>query len=969
VTPERWRRVRDLLDGALQQPAERRDAFLSAACAGDATLRKEVESLLSSHDRAAGFMSSPIGIAIAADALSSSEASSGPARGALPAGLRLGPYELSALLGAGGMGEVYRAHDPRFRRDVAIKVLPRAVSIDADLLRRFDQEVRAAGALNHPNVLAVYDVGTYDGSPYLVSELLDGETLRARLAKGPLARRRATDYALQIARGLSAAHEKGIVHRDLKPENLFVTTGGHVKILDFGLAKLSQPADRLGSEPAELFPATEPGTLMGTIGYMSPEQLRGQTADHRSDIFSLGAVLYEMVAGRKAFARDSAVETMAAMLTEEAPQLSAVSPDVPPPLALVVHHCLEKDPASRFQSARDLAFSLEALSTLTGSTAPALRVAHPLGRRLALPMLVALVLLAISAGSFLAGRRWPPAQPAPSVAVHRLTDLAGLEETPALSPDGRSIAFTAEVGGTGQIWIRLVAGGIPLQVTRDAGDHLHPRWSPDSSSLIYYSPSADGETHGTIAEVSALGGPPRRITDSLTEGDLSHDGTQIAFFRFRNDRPELVVCARDGSNTSAVVTLEPGYRYLAPRWSPDDRTIAYQRSRSSPESELFVVPTDGRQPRRILRESNYLRGFAWVPDGSGFVFASPRGSTVFYLPTYNLWTVRVEGDGLRQLTFGEASYIDPDIAGAGMLVAGRLQIRFDIWRFPTDGSGADNVRGGVPVTRQTGQVQTPSLSPDGRELVYLSDSGGHGNLWIVNLKSGEARQITHEQDPDIVVGVPVWSPDGRHIAFFSNRARQGSGGYWLVRPDGSGLRNLVAEGGWATWSSDGRWLYYAQNLPPRHLLRISSEGGEPVTLRTDEGKAPAPSRDGILFYVVERPAVTGPPEYEIRAARPESGPSHVLASIPPSRIAVWQVGPHPVLSPDGKWLAVLLTDGATTNIWALSTSDGSMRALTDFGRRAIFIARRVSWSADGRSIFAAVGEGDVDVVVFRGLKP
>src|SRR5262244_2455044 len=282
----------------------------------------------------------------------------------LSGGSKLGPYEILSPLGAGGMGEVWKARDPRLGRDVAIKVLPASFSADVDRLRRFEQEARAAGILNHPNVTAVYDIGSHEGAPYVVQELLEGETLRSILAGGRLSQRRAIDYSLQIAHGLAAAHEKGIVHRDLKPENVFVTKDGRVKILDFGLAKLTHQEE--GSQVTNLPTATagtEPGVVLGTLGYMSPEQVRGKSADARSDIFSFGAILYEMLAGRRAFHGDSAGETMAAILREDPPDLSATNQAVSPGLERIVRHCLEKNPERRFQSARDLAFDLEALST------------------------------------------------------------------------------------------------------------------------------------------------------------------------------------------------------------------------------------------------------------------------------------------------------------------------------------------------------------------------------------------------------------------------------------------------------------------------------------------------------------------------------------------------------------------------------------------------------------------------------
>jgi serine/threonine-protein kinase len=314
----------------------------------------------------------------------------------LAAGTRLGPYEILSPLGAGGMGEVYRAKDSRLGREVAIKVLPASFSSDADRLRRFEQEARAVSALNHPNILTIHDVGQHDGAPYVVTELLDGETLRGRMAAGALSPRRALELALQVAHGLAAAHERGIVHRDLKPENVFVTRDGRVKILDFGLAKLTEPTGS-GSQTnlPTAAPATDPGVVLGTLGYMSPEQVRGKAADARSDIFAFGAILYEMLSGRRAFHGDTAADTMSAILTKDAPELSATNRSVSPGLDRVVRHCLEKDPERRFHSAHDLAFDLEALSDASGARPPVSGPARS-WKRIVLPI-AAVVLLAIAA--------------------------------------------------------------------------------------------------------------------------------------------------------------------------------------------------------------------------------------------------------------------------------------------------------------------------------------------------------------------------------------------------------------------------------------------------------------------------------------------------------------------------------------------------------------------------------------------
>ena len=884
----------------------------------------------------------------------------------LTPGTRIGPYEVTSAIGAGGMGEVHKARDPRLGRDVAIKVLPALYSRDPDRLRRFEQEARAASALNHPGILTVYDIGEHEGAPYVVAELLEGQTLRERIAATPLPIRKALDYAIQIAHGLAAAHEKGIVHRDLKPENLFVTRDGRVKILDFGLAKLVRAEPAQPQAVHTRTAGTEPGMIMGTAGYMSPEQVRGEPADHRSDIFSFGAILYEMLTGDRAFVGESPVETMSAILREEPKELSQGSARIPSDLARVLTHCLEKDPVARFQSTRDIAFHLESFSETRSG--PHHTRAPGISRK---PVWVAALLLAVAAlaAGYAAGRALTTPRAASPVSVHRLTDFTGLEQTPAISPDGKSVAFTAYVGNRKQVWVRLVNGGTALQLPQDDADHEAPRWAPDGASLLYYSPAV-GDSQGTLWEVPSLGGSPRRVASAIGGGDISHDGTRIAFFRFAEQQIELVVAARDGSQPRAVANLPLGQYYLSPRWSPDDQQIAFQRGFVFTH-DIFAVSANGGDVRAITREANLLSGFAWLPDGSGIVYSSARGSTVLYLPTFNLWMTKLGGGDVRQLTFGEASYVEPDLDAKGVVVASRIHRDLNLWKFPIDGTPAENVSRGVQITRQTGQVQTPSIGANDREIVYLSDSGGHGNLWVVNADTGVSRQITFEQDPGIGVGVPVWSPDGRYITFYSTR--NGVGGNLLVNPDGGSLKPVIPNGGWAAWSRDSKWLYYNENVQSTSaigaLKKIRPDGGDPITVRDDMGNRSALSPDGsTLYYVIERPAVSGGADYEIRAASPENAPSRVLARIPAQRIPLWQLV-HPVVSPDGNWLALPLTDGFSTNIWALPTSGGALRQLTDFGQRPTYIARRVTWTNDGKWIVAALGLGDADVVLLRGLQP
>jgi Tol biopolymer transport system component len=431
-----------------------------------------------------------------------------------------------------------------------------------------------------------------------------------------------------------------------------------------------------------------------------------------------------------------------------------------------------------------------------------------------------------------------------------------------------------------------------------------------------------------------------------------------------------VTAPTDGSAFDVVAEFAPATYYLYPRWSPDGRSIAFQRG-DTIRFDVFVAPAAGGEPQQLTRDNNMMSGFAWLPDSTGIVYSSSRGGTMPYLPALGLWQVTLRDRKVRRVTSGEMSYVSPDISKSGAILVSRMKLETDIWKFPVDGLPAENVRNGVRVTRQTGQVLTPTASPRDKEVAFLSDSGGHANLWVVNTENGELRQITHERDPNVALGVPVWSPDGRAIAFVSSRGNQGwTFGVWLVDPDGSNLRNVANPGLGPAWSPDGRWVYYSTRggaaATDVVLKKVPVDGGPAVTVMTERLRNVIGLDGTTLYYSFERPLMDGTPQFEIRAATPENAPFRVLARIPASRVPIWQIV-NPALSPDGKWLAQALTDGFTTNVWALSTTTGEWRQITDFGDRTTFIARRVSWSSDGRSILAAVGEGDSDIILLEGL--
>jgi Tol biopolymer transport system component len=870
------------------------------------------------------------------------------------------------------MGDVYRARDTKLRRDVAIKVIRASLATDPDRLARFTREAQLLAALNHPNVGTIHSIEEVDGLQALVLELVEGPTLADRLASGRVPVREALRVASQIAQALEAAHQKGIVHRDLKPSNVKLTADGTVKVLDFGLAK-ALSGDGADSDAALLqtmsIVSTRAGLVLGTPAYMSPEQVCGLPLDKRTDIWAFGCVVFEMLAGHPAFAGESVSDTFTSILNRD-PQWSTLHPAVPPSVRRLLRRCLEKDLKRRLHDIADARLETDdALSAPPGAGELADRA--PERVREWAPWFVAVSALAAAAWFWVKSVDSPQAPaPARSVQALRLTDRIGLEESPALSPDGKMVAFVAADGGRRQIWVRLLAGGAPLPVTKDDADHYAPRWSPDSGSLIYFTPGAQPGEPGTIAEIPALGGASTRLADALTPADVSHDGRRLAFVHFRDGRLELTTANRDGSGATAVTTLPPAM-YSNPRWSPDDRLVAAVQhiGDAAFATSLVLVNLEDRTTRR-LAETFYFQGFAWLPDASGLIVSSSRGSTMTYPALYNLWKVPLDDRPASQLTFGEASYEFPDLIASGQLVVSRVRMQADVWKFPVGGDAAQNAQQGVRITRQTGLVQTISVSPDESEVALLSDNGGHANVWTARVADGAMRPLTREFDPRVVVGVPVWSPQGRWVNFLSNRnSKTPDVTLWLVRPDGSEARDLGVNGVWACWSADEQWLYFStfENDMFR-IKKIPSAGGQMVDVRGDNAiGCQVAAEGGTLYYAKVLTQATGAWDFELRRAESESGSSTVIGRVAGLRVPISPIYFQAFLSPDGRWLAMPLLDGATTNVWAVSTAGGQWRKLLDFGERNVMIARRIDWSSGGQHVYASVSDVDADIVMLAGL--
>ena len=726
------------------------------------------------------------------------------------------------------MGEVYRAHDPRLGRDVAIKVIPASFVTDPDRLRRFEQEARAAAALSHPNILAVHDVGTHESSPYIVSELLAGVTLRDRMSGGPLPVRKAVDIAVQVANGLAAAHAKSIVHRDLKPENLFVTDDGRVKILDFGLAKLTEVTPVTGDQPTKQADTT-PGAVMGTAGYMSPEQLRGLPVDHRSDIFAFGAVLYELLAGARAFRGETSMDIATAILKEDPPDLPVAERHIPPALSRIVDRCLEKSASARFQSAGDLAFALESLSTQSGTTTAMPAITGAPRRRMAwlAPGAIGLALgLVVTYGVMRLLR--PAAAPNQATAFELLLP-SGLELVSALgsvspgalavSPDGRQIALlAAPAGGARSIWIRSLESVVLRQIpgTENA---LSPFWSPDSRHLAFF---ADRK----LKRVALAGGPPTDVCDlgaAPVGGSWSSEG--VIVFGVNQQGLGIQRVAESGGEATSVTAVEAGDGlHTRPWFLPDGRHFLFRVIvGGAARGWLFVGSIDGT-PRTPLLET----------ESSNNTYSA--GHVLFLLGT-TLMARPFDADRL-QLT-GEAFPITQSIQTVATVPTGLFSTSANgvlVYRTGDPVGGSDLVwldRKGsrLGTVTERGIMNDVRLFRDGTRVAVSrrQDIGVNttSDIWIIDTAAGSQRRFTFEAGNEFS---SAWSPDGSRIAF--NSSRRGPLDLFVKPADGSGIETeLLADDrdkSPADWSPDGK-----------HLLIVVSPGGRGGRRAAPQGPVPA----------------------------------------------------------------------------------------------------------------------------------
>jgi len=703
----------------------------------------------------------------------------------LTSGAKLGPYEIVNLLGAGGMGEVYRARDSRLKREVAIKVLPKAFSQDAERLRRFEQEALATAALNHPNILAVFDIGTNEGSPYVVSELLEGETLRERLRSGAIALRKTLDYALQIAHGLAAAHEKGIIHRDLKPENLFLTKDGRVKILDFGLAKLTQPDGTVHTSLPTLTQATEAGVVMGTAGYMSPEQVRGTAVDARSDIFAFGAILYEMISGKRAFHGETSADTMSAILKEEPADLSETNRNVSPALERIVHHCLEKNSEQRFHSASDIAFDLEHLSGASSPSAKVTPVASspPKARLLAaLAAALGLALIMLAIGWWLGHG----SAAAPLAEYKQITFRTGSMGNARFTPDGSIVYSAAWDGGDSQLYIARTDNPGARELGLKDAEVLSISRNGELAIRLKTVVVAAYSSAGTLARVPLSGGTPREVLDNVEDADWAANGENLAIVRHVPENGHWRLEYPIGK-----VLLDSINWISNPRISPDGKKIAFadhENNGGDDEGSIAVIASDGKgQEKKLSSSWESIEGIVWSPSGDEVWFASTKGGSgdnphavslsgklrpITNVPG-GMWLEDVH-DGtalavthqqrisIRGVAPGEKQERDLGWFGWSILEDLSRDGHKILFTEAGDGGGPNYTvflrdTDGSPPSR-IGDGSAMSLSPDAKWAITKAATGGP--LTLVPTGAGELKQLTHDS---VNYTVAQWLPDGKQI--------------------------------------------------------------------------------------------------------------------------------------------------------------------------------------------------------------
>jgi eukaryotic-like serine/threonine-protein kinase len=869
-------------------------------------------------------------------------------------------FDITRLIARGGMGEVYLAKDAVLGRDLALKILRQDVTRDSDRLERFVLEARAASALNHPHLIAIYDIGESspkrNGSPvgppvlYIAMELVSGETLRTSIEANRLDLDRTLEFLAQVADALDSAHAAGVTHRDLKPENLMIAEGGYAKVLDFGIAKLRADPMQNGTEASQEPTATDGGRLLGTLGYMSPEQVQGQPTDYRTDVFSFGCVLYEAITGQRAFRGANAFATLKKIVEHEPAPLSTVVPSVPDGLERIVRTCLAKDPTQRYGSMREVAADLREVRRKMNDTA-VVEVPRRENRRSFLMAAVAFVLVAAVVAAWWMNRQLPAATGSSGrVSIEPLT-TTGTAIDAAISPDGRQLAWVESAGGMQGLRLRQLDQGQTIELVPAAAvGYWGISFTPDGSRVFYATKSAQNPA-GRLFEVGVKGGLSTPVLDGIDSTTaFSPDGRRIAFYRAGFPEPgktSLVIGDIGGNSLRALVSLQapeffvPAF-FAAPSWSPDgERISAVVHNGSSGEAVLVTVDARSGAKQEFARRFRDATFTSWLPDGSGILFVADQADEFREYPR-KVW--------YQPYPTGEPHRVTPDLleyrnvsvrADGSSFVSIGLDAAYSLWRIPLQGGSPQRIAS----ERYDGLLGIAPL-PDGRTIV---SSGERGNtqLSLIGGESAGRRILTRE-------GTNLWpavSADGTTVAFVSNR--DGQTGIWRMNVDGSGARLLahLPRPAWLSITPDGRYVICAsvgEGGSDVSTWRVSIDGGDPTIIAPGIDR-PAVSPDGR--YLAGINVATGANRLTLVTMRLDgSAPGRELGTIAPATangLMEW--------TPDGK--GILFSTVERTNVWLQPLSGEPPRRVTDLATLDIVRGRR---TPDGKSLIVARGSAQTD---------
>ncbi len=1000
MTPQQYERLTELFHAALEIAPDRRAAFLDQLSDGDANLRRELQSLLTTHEKRAAYTEPPEDIAAAYLA----QQGDNPGEASLAPNSRIDRYEIRSLLGKGGMGEVYLAEDLRLHRKVALKILPAAVAVNQDRMRRFEQEATAAAALNHPHIAHIYEIGECEGTHFIAIEHIDGDTLRDKIHRDQTPLYKLLKYLTQVAEGLTKAHAAGIVHRDLKPDNIMITRDDYTKILDFGLAKLIEPQTPFGSGSdapnkvgtGVMAQHSSAGMVMGTAGYMSPEQAQGKVEqiDHRSDIFSFGCILFEAVTGQKPFVDESMIKSLHKVVYEDAPLIKDLNPSAPSDLQRVIRRCLAKDREERYQTIKDVVLELkEVRQGMAGAaeldtTAPPSVGTETLGRPKTEPsatstssaeyiateikrhkkgvaIIFAALVVAFGYGLYKFAIQKRPVTSSPAIKIMRLT-ATGKVWAALISPDGKHVVYTVDDAGQQSIWLRqaVTSSNVPIVPPSEAS-YAAFSFTHDGNYLYFIKREKNGPD--SLYQMPALGGLARKIIENVSSrAALSADDKRIAFIRGGPYASEnsLIVATSDGTGERVLATHKSPDNFYSGgvAWMPDGKSITCIAGNYG--RQLIEVPLDGGADK-LLKTPKWISilNIEWLPDGGGLIVIAKE--QVLSSPA-QIWYLSYPSGEARKLTNDFDNYANLSLtADAKTLVATRQETTSHIWVAPDgDARRAKQVTTGMG--RQDGYPSV-SWTPDGR-ITYISTASGSRHIWIMNADGSDQRQLADGADDD--QGGGRVSPDGRYVVFISNR----TGIFHIYRMDidGNNLKQLTDGSGEAApmFSADGRWVIYTSpgpgsgfggSAPNLTSWKVPVDGGERILL-TNDCMAQSISPDGKLVACVRRIATSALLLWNINIVPFAGGPPlHTFSVTSESR-------PNSRWTPDGRAIFYNLTHGGVlsgvatrgsslaeggilsgvTNLWIQPLGGGPPKQLTNFASEGFF---SFDWSRDGKLVY------------------